>query len=315
MLRLISVLFGLSLFITAPAPAQDAAQPTPPPTHANLAYGPYNRNVMDLWLAESDQPTPLLVSIHGGGFLGGIKSVTADLLQDCLANGISVAAITYRFSSDAIAPASFHDAARAVQFLRSHAKKWNLNPRRVAAAGESAGAGISLWLGLHDDLADTDSADPVLRESSRLTCVIASAAQTSYDPRFIRRLIPEADTYKHPALARLFDINLEKLDHLPEEKYRLMEEVSPINHLTKDDAPVLFLYAGPLDQPVTDLRVGIHHARFGEALKQKMDRLGIRCDVQAGDAVLGGGERVSTIDFLKQQFETIGGADSRWQNR
>ena len=282
--------------------AQDPSENPPPPTHANVAYGPYNRNVLDLWLAESQTPTPILVSIHGGGFLGGKPAVAADLLRECLSSGISVAAITYRFSSDAIAPASFHDAARAVQFLRSHSKQWRLDPRRVAASGESAGAGLSLWLGLHDDLADPQAADPVLRESSRLTCVIASAAQTSYDPRFIRRLIPEAETYRHPALARLFDINLDDLDNLPDEKYRLMAEVSPLNHLTPDDVPVLFLYKGRLDQPVTDLRIGIHHARFGAALKPQMDQLKIRCVVQAGGEVLGGGQPVSSIEFLKQEF-------------
>ena len=43
------------------------------PTYADLKYGPYGRNVMDVWLAKSEKPTP--VSIHGGGFRGGNKSI------------------------------------------------------------------------------------------------------------------------------------------------------------------------------------------------------------------------------------------------
>jgi acetyl esterase/lipase len=273
-----------------------------PPTHADVKYGPHERNVMDVWLAESDKPTPVLVSIHGGGFRGGNKSVSAGILNQCLDSGISVVAITYRFSSQAIAPASFHDSARAVQHTRHNAKEWNIDPKRFAATGGSAGAGISLWLGFHDDLADADNEDPVLRQSTRLSCMFVSAGQSSYDPRFIRKLFPEFETYKHQALAQLFDVDLSKLDELPDEKYRLFEEVSPIHHLTKDDVPAMLSYGGSLDQKVTNVNVGIHHARFGKVLKERMDALGIRCEVHAGNEVLGGGRRVSPIDFMKQAF-------------
>lgn len=270
------------------------------PTHADVKYGPHERNVMDVWLAKSDKPTPVLVSIHGGAFLGGNKSVSAGILSECLDSGISVVAITYRFSSQAIAPASFLDSARAVQYVRHHAKEWNIDPTRFAATGGSAGAGISLWLGFHDDLADPDNEDPILRQSTRMACMMVTAGQTSYDPRFIRKLFPEFETYKHGALARLFDVDLNKLDDLPEEKYRLFEEVSPLHHLTKDDVPALLSYGGSFDQEVTNHSIGIHHARFGKALKEKMDELGIRCIVVAGGQVLG--ERVSPIDFMKQEF-------------
>jgi len=149
-----------------------------PPTHADVKYGPHGRNVMDVWLAKSDKPTPVLVSIHGGGFRGGNKSVSGDLLKQCLDSGISVVAITYRFSNEAIAPAQFLDSARAIQFIRHNAKEWNLDTTRIAATGGSAGAGISLWLGFHDDLADPDSDDPVLRELTRLTCMMVNGGQT-----------------------------------------------------------------------------------------------------------------------------------------
>jgi len=86
------------------------------------------------------------------------------------------------------------------------------------SGGGSAGAGISLWLGFHDDLADPDNEDPVLRESTRLSCMAVYNGQTSYDPRFIRDLFPDTDTYQHPALALLYDADLTKLDDLPTEK-------------------------------------------------------------------------------------------------
>jgi acetyl esterase/lipase len=137
-----------------PAKKPPAAAGGLAPTHVAVKYGPHARNVMDVWLARSDRPTPMLVNIHGGAFQNGTKTVGQGLLGLCLKEQISVAAITYRLSSDAIAPAAFHDAARAIQFLRHQARDWNLDPTRIAATGDSAGAGISLWLGLHDDLAD-----------------------------------------------------------------------------------------------------------------------------------------------------------------
>ena len=73
------------------------------------------------------------------------------------------------------------DCARAVQFLRHNAKKYNLDPKRVGAYGESAGAGASLWLATHDDLANAKAEDPVLRESSRLTAAAGFWVQATYD--------------------------------------------------------------------------------------------------------------------------------------
>ena len=61
-------------------------------------------------------------------------------------------------------------------------------------------------------------------------------------------------------------------------------------------------YGRSLDQKITNAGIGIHHARFGKVLKEKMDSLNIRCEVYAGAQVLGDGERVSPIDFLKQEF-------------
>ena len=272
------------------------------PTHANVKYGPHERNVMDVWLAKSDKPTPVLVSIHGGGFRGGNKSVEPTLLNECFDSGISVVAITYRLSDVAIAPAQHMDSARAIQFIRHNAKEWNLDPKRIAATGGSAGAGLSLWLGFHDDLADLKSDDPVLKQSTRLTCVSVYNGQTSYDPRFIRELFPGTDTYKHPALSQLYDVDLDNVDDLPKAKYELFELVSAINHLSKDDVPVQLNYATRMDTPITSQGVGIHHPKFAQVLKDKMDPLGIECQIHTG--VRRGSDEWTklTMDFVKKHL-------------
>ncbi len=281
---------------------QRRGAPRQRPTHANVSYGPHDRNVMDVWLAKSDKPTPILVSIHGGGFRGGNKSVEPSLLRECLDSGISVVAITYRLSDQAIAPAQHLDSARAIQFIRHNAPQWNVDPSRIAATGGSAGAGISLWLGFHDDLADPDNDDPVQRQSTRLTCMSVYNGQTSYDPRFIRDLFPGTGTYKHPALAQLYAVDLNKLDDLPEEKYQLFEQISAINYLTQDDVPAQLNYASQMDTPISSQGVGIHHPKFAQALKQKMDKLGIECQIHTG--VRRGDDESTklTMEFVKKHF-------------
>src|SRR5262245_3613300 len=101
------------------------AQDQPPkPTLADVSYGPHERNVLDFYKAESKTPTPLIVYIHGGGFVGGNKqSINGVILRGALDSGISVAAIHYRFvnGDDVIFPAPQLDGARAVQFLRTKA--------------------------------------------------------------------------------------------------------------------------------------------------------------------------------------------------
>jgi acetyl esterase len=238
--------------------------------------------VLDVWLVESPQPAPVLVSIHGGGFLNGDPMIEPPLLRLCREGGISVVAITYRRTNEAIAPAAFLDAARAIQFIRSKAKEWHLDPTRIAARGESAGAGLSLWLGFHDDLADPVSADPIARESTRLTCMVTLDGQCSYDPRFIRDLFPGLDIYKNPALRSLFDVDLNRLDEAPPEKRSLFAAMAAINHVTQDDAPALMVYSRELETPATEKGAGMHHPLFGRKLKERMDAAGVECEVLTG---------------------------------
>ena len=136
-----------------------------------------------------------------------------------------------------------------------------------------------------------------LRQSTRLTCMYVSGGQTSYDPRFIRQMFPGANVYKHPALFQLYDADLNELDDLPKEKYELFAKVSPINYVTKDDAPVILSYGMAMEA-----KPDIHHPLFGKLLKEKMDKLGIRCEVYAGEEVLGGSAKVSCLQFIRQEF-------------
>src|SRR5258708_16630150 len=83
-----------------------------------------------------------------------------------------------------------YDAARALQLLRSRDGELNFDKKRVAYMGGWAGACTSLWLALHDDLADPSSSDPIARESTRPMLIAVTAPQTSLDPQQTRAWIP-----------------------------------------------------------------------------------------------------------------------------
>lgn len=257
-----------------------AQEQLPKPTYADVSYGPHERNVLDFYKAESKSPTPLIVYIHGGGFVGGNKqSINGVILRGALDSGISVAAIHYRFvnGDDVIFPAPQLDGARAVQFLRTKAQEWNLDPKRVACFGGSAGAGISMWIGFHDDLADPKSADPMLRQSTRITAIGTFGGQATYDPIKIKELIG-GRAWEHPSLLKVYGLKTtEEALNPSTEVRRLYDEAGAITHLTKDDPPLYMVYNeadGPLP---ADARVGqgIHHPNFGKLLKKKMDDLAI----------------------------------------
>ena len=116
-------------------PGRDASgSEKPRPDVANMRYGPFARNALDLWKAPHrpghSGPSPVVVFFHGGGFVGGDKkSVPAWLVDRCLAQGISVASASYRLSTEAPFPAPMLDGARAIQFLRHKAVDLGIDPR------------------------------------------------------------------------------------------------------------------------------------------------------------------------------------------
>ncbi len=299
----IGVAIAASLLATRPAALE--------PTHADLAYGPHERQRLDLYLvptpdhapghaadhdpARSPDLTPLLVFIHGGGFVRGDKAGVPDaLVRQLHAAGISVAAINYRFVTTDALPAAMHDGARAIQFLRAHADDYGLDPDRVAAMGGSAGAGIALWLAMHDDLADPTSDDPVDRQSTRLRCAVVSGAQVSYDPRFWVEIGLERGL-EHSSFPRLYARGLSEAELVD-----AYERSSPITFLSADDPPMWLRYGIPDEvTEASTISELVHHPRHGLVLRERCEPLGVTCVVRypGGPEVEG-----SAVEFLLRQL-------------
>jgi acetyl esterase/lipase len=291
--------------VGAAAPREKAAA-LPTTTFADVKYGPHERNVLDFWKAESDKPAPTIVYIHGGGFVGGDKrSLSLQLLLESLDSGISCAAIHYRFVGNGVTfPAPQQDGARAIQFLRSKASEWNIDPKRIAAFGGSAGAGISLWVGFHDDLADPKSDDLVQRQSSRVQAIGSLGGQTTYDPIKIKELIG-GRAWEHPSIFKVYGITTkDQALHPTPQLRKLYDEASAITHLTKDDPPVFMIYNEPDGDVPPDARPGqgIHHPRFAQLMTPKLDALGIPWVYRHTSDGKGGNPQREMLEFFKKQF-------------
>jgi acetyl esterase len=293
----------LIALLALPLLPQDSKPGRPAPEFADVKYGDHPRNVFDLWRPKGDGPFPLVLYIHGGGFRAGDKNtLSPGALKSYLDAGWAVAAINYRLTDSAPAPAQYLDCARALQTLRRRAKEWTLDPRLVASTGGSAGAGTSMWLAFHDDLADPKSEDPVARESTRLTAVAVDNGQSSYDPRFAEKIgIPRPNFERHNFFLPFYGITREEIE--TPKAYERYEKMAPITYLTQDDPPALLRYSFANEEvtATSDLGLVVHHPKFGIALKEQMDKLGIECIVEfkgQSDA-----KRASTVEFFRKHFE------------
>ena len=291
----------LTLLATAVSTtAQDQAKPAPAyaptvpkPTLTEVRYGTHERHILDFWKADSTAPTPLAFIIHGGGWQGGEKE-RVDRFVDVpalLKAGISVVAINYRFvkmaEAEGIQPpvkAPLHDAARALQFVRSKAAEWNLDKTRIAASGGSAGACSSLYLAFHDDMADPASSDPIARESTRLTCAAVSGAQTSLDPKQLIEWTPNSKYGGHafgfmdPNDRKTRDTRFAEFLEKRDSVLPYIKKYSPYVHVSKDDPPVYLLYTDTpaIGQPQRD---PTHTSNYGVKLQEHCQALGTSCEL------------------------------------
>ncbi len=147
-----------------------------------------NANSFDIFLPDADQPTALIIYIHGGGFTGGDKSAdyswSMDYVNEALSRGMAYATINYRLLEEMDSEGVYkpmNDSKRCLQFIRYYAKSFNIDPDQIAIYGASAGAGTAMWLAFHDEMAGADGGDMIDQQSTRIRAVGAIETQSTYD--------------------------------------------------------------------------------------------------------------------------------------
>lgn len=265
----------------------------------NIAYDTKARTQFDIWLPESSTTKGLVIYVHGGGFTSGGKDFVYEAqkgglwdfptdIKSFLNQGVAFATVQYTLFDPSGAEQEgvkkpMNDVRRALQYIRSRAEDFNIDKEKVVLAGNSAGAGTSLWIAFNDDMADIANSDPVLQESTRVKGVAVRETQASYDieDRWINDVFVDygitwnefvstnqskiAQTY---GVSTLAEYSTSEID-----TYR--DDVDMLSLFTADD-PAIWVDNTRRDvvEPTTD-EIANHHAFHARELKERADFLGL----------------------------------------
>lgn len=284
--------------------------------HRDVAYGsdaPARQN-LDAYLVKSPRPTPVLIEVHGGGWRRGAKSqfvYAGDLMEQIIRAGISVVSINYRLTPEHRFPAQMEDIARAVQFVRSRAREWNLDPDRIAAMGGSAGGHLSAWLALHDELAQTGHSDLVRRQSTRLRGAVvlwAPVDLTRVRPTELARQPSRGQDFAN-AFTAAFGCTEEEFEKDPAVRKQI-REASPLFLVTPDDPPLLVM--GPSGDemsagnhpPVPEVINDPHSAWHGVLLADALRGAGVGVTTRIGPFVGKdtAGDSAAILEYLRRRL-------------
>lgn len=204
---------------------------------------------------------PCVVFIHGGGWAAGDRAGHDDATWNMARAGYVSATIGYRLAPKHKFPAQVHDVKAAIRYLRAHADKHGLDPKRIGACGFSAGAHLSMMLGVTDKDDGLEGEGGWADQSSAVQAVVAFFGPTDLTAADL----PEQTK---PILAGFIGGTLD-------EKREEYKRASPITYVGKGDAPTLII------QGTKDALIP-HTQAF--AMVEAMTRAGVpgRADVLVG---------------------------------
>jgi len=203
--------------------------------HENLAYhhDTLEKHLLDIYLpADAKGEVPLVIFIHGGGWLSNDKYADMGYMKktvaEILGHGYALASIDYRFSTQAVFPAQIQDCNRAVSFLYDHADTYGLDIERFALMGFSAGGHLASLVGLSEN-----NDVPGFYMSGTSKSFKFQAVVDFYGPAELI-LFPGADDEKSPEGLLIGAAPLDRPD--------LAQAASPVTYVDQDDPPFLIIH-------------------------------------------------------------------------
>lgn len=180
------------------------------------------RNVGDFYRPNDPSVRPVVLLVHGGGWVRRDKSDMEGIAEKLVRNGFAIFNINYRLAPKDIYPAQLEDLRQALYFLKANAMKYRIDSDRMAAFGYSAGGHLAALVGVVGDKDETGT------NQIPLQAVVAGG--TPFD----------LSVYEESDLVMKF------LGGKRSEKLEVYKEASPMFHIDNSD-PDFFLYHGKND--------------------------------------------------------------------
>ena len=232
------------------------------PVHVDLSYGDHKAQTLDVYLPNSDIPTPAILFVHGGGWQAGSKKDVPMFLKNAVAKGVfAIVSVGYRFTDVATHPAQAHDCLRAVQFVRFKAEDWNIDPSRIGITGGSAGGHLSMFVATYPDYADLASKDPIKKKSSRVVCAVSFAGPSDWS--LLGTINHDLPAFRH-LIGCPLDIAFNRIE---KEK---IKDVSPVTYVSPDDPPLMVIHGD------ADKIVPFAHA---ESITKRLKEAGVETEL------------------------------------
>jgi acetyl esterase/lipase len=209
----------------------------PPGTilHGNIPYAndTLQKHLLDIYLpANAKGKLPLVILIHGGGWLSNDKYADIGYMRktvaEIISSGFALASIDYRFSTQAVFPAQIQDCNRAVSFLYDHADEYGLDRNRFALMGFSAGGHLASLQGLSNNNHVENFFMPGTNQSFGFKAVV-----DFYGPAELI-LFPGNDNINSPESLLIGAAPLVRPD--------LAKAASPVTYVDKNDPPFLIIH-------------------------------------------------------------------------
>jgi acetyl esterase/lipase len=279
-------LLGLVMLSPAASVAVGAADEPPYTRTEDVIYGrKYGTALtLDVFRPRREANGAAVVMVVSGGFFSSHEAIVPGFISPLIARGYTVFAVVHGSQPRYTVPEIVRDIHRAIRFIRHHAPEYAIDPGRIGITGASAGGHLSLMLGTAGEPGDEAAADPVERESSRVQAVACFFPPTDLlnygEPG--RELIHAID--HGPPFRAAFDYR--ELDHAtrlwvpitdPDRLRAITRQISPITHVTKDDAPTLILH-GDADElvPLQQSRVMVDALKSAGVETQLVTRPGAK---------------------------------------
>lgn len=239
---------------------------------------------------------PLIVWVHGGAWRAGSKSSVP--IKDLVNQGFAIASVEYRLSSQAAFPAQVHDIKAAIRWLRESASKYGYDPDQVVIAGASAGGHLAALVGVSAKHPDLNGSVAPNSQAADVAAIVSFYGASNLET-ILDQSTPHGLNVRIPALQLL-------LRAQPEQDPALAKLASPVNHVGKDDPPILLFHG---DQ---DPQMPINQSH---ELQGAYDRAGVEAifDVVHGGAH--GGAEFYTAERLSRVAEFFRTALAESQTR